>query len=504
MKPLVPGPRALPHRTTLQRLNAELALTALELGAGRANHRPIHVALQVASACNLDCYMCLEHSRPPEMRHGRGMKSLPPALFEKLALEVLPYSSRVSFGIGGEPTLAENFEQFVARCFEFGQEIELITNATRFDHGDMAATIARCVSYLQISIDGATPATYERIRHGARLARVLANIRLLNEHRAAHERETRTHVSFWVTLMKSNVHELPLLVELAHELDIDRVHAHHVTPITPEGAADTLAGDAALWNEHREIAIARARELGVELDVPDPLPVEVAVAPVAVVTEPVIASTTGSPAPPIEAAVDTPPTSRDESRRHDLRYSKLAEYSVPCHLPATAIYVLWDGRVVPCCYPYAAEKMTLGNLAEQDFATIWNGLLYRHLRAGLKRGHVLSVCRHCPVVHDVPITLEEEARMRASPTLSEWIADGAPSVVDEGAPAVDVLGELRVGGALAELDDLRRHARNLEGERPHLLGHIANLEQERPHLVGHIANLERELERLRRARGNAS
>jgi MoaA/NifB/PqqE/SkfB family radical SAM enzyme len=504
------GPRALPHRTTLQRINAELALASLGRGEAVAQHRPLHVAVQVASACNLDCYMCLEHSRPPEMRHGKGLKSFAPELFDVLAEEVLPYSSRLSFGIGGEPTLADNFEAFLERGFALGQETELLTNGTRLNHGSLAETVARCVAYLQISIDGATAATYERIRKGAKLARVIGNIELVNRHREAHAPDERTHLSFWFTIMHSNVHELPALVELAKRLHVDRVHAHHVTPITPEGAADSLLEFPALWNRWRAETIATARRLDVEIDVPVALPENAACRPscaggdgdghAAANTLVAIAragagesraSFERSDAASESSARVEAGDPRADIRAHDLRYSRLGRHAVKCHLPSTAVYVLWDGRVVPCCYPYAQEKMTMGQLGQETFSAIWNGPLYRSLRAGMKSGDVLSICRHCPVVHDVPITPDEEAKMRASPTLAEWVAK-RPEAHADVAPSMTVLADMRDAAALAETDDLRRHAHNLEAERPHLSGHIRNLESERPHLIGHIANLERE------------
>jgi MoaA/NifB/PqqE/SkfB family radical SAM enzyme len=481
------------QRTALQRLNSELCLTALERGEGFALHRPIHVAVQVASGCNLDCYMCLEHVRPMELREERQLKSLPRELFDVLAEEVLPYSSRLTFGIGGEPTLARHFQDFLQRGFELGQEIELITNATRFDQDGLAETIARCVAYLQISIDGATRETYERVRAGASFARVLANIELLERYCSAYPREERTHVSFWVTVMKSNAGELPALVELAGRLGLDRVHAHHVTPVTPEGAADSLLDAPELWNEVRSRAIERAHALSIEIDLPEPLPV--AEREVRWPNDGRLSA--GSDPIRIEEDVGDP---RARVRTQDARYAKVALHAVACHLPATAIYVLWDGRVVPCCYPYGQEKMTLGNLGEQSFAEIWNGRLYRNLRVGMKRGDVLCVCRHCPVVHDVPVTPEEDEEMRASPTLAEWFDDRDLAPLEQAFHELDVLDRLRRGGALAELDDLRRHARNLESERPHLLGHIANLERDRAPLLEHARNLENELERRRAKR----
>jgi MoaA/NifB/PqqE/SkfB family radical SAM enzyme len=72
-------------------------------------HRPVHVFLQVASACNLDCYMCSEHNREPENRHGVGLVSLERQICDKLADEVFTYTAVLTIGVGGEPTQCPKF-----------------------------------------------------------------------------------------------------------------------------------------------------------------------------------------------------------------------------------------------------------------------------------------------------------------------------------------------------------------------------------------------------------
>jgi radical SAM protein with 4Fe4S-binding SPASM domain len=44
----------------------------------------------------------------------------------------------------------------------------------------------------------------------------------------------------------------------------------------------------------------------------------------------------------------------------------------PCFLPWRSITVLWDGRVVPCCYDYDG-KYVIGDLNKQSLNEVWNG-----------------------------------------------------------------------------------------------------------------------------------
>ena len=68
-----------------------------------------------------------------------------------------------------------------------------------------------------------------------------------------------------------------------------------------------------------------------------------------------------------------------------------------CTYPFRSVVILWDGRVVPCCRDADAD-LVLGDLNDDDLATIWNGaaareLRARHLAGDLPDGHL---CHRCP------------------------------------------------------------------------------------------------------------
>ena len=253
-------------------LNAELAVQAYDAGRGLALHRPVDIYLQVASACNLDCYMCAEHNRPEQWKHGRGLKSLPPELFAKIEREVFPYAKRLTIGVGGEPMISKHFLDYLERAKAAGLEIHVMTNGTMINTDRKAEALARCTTSMEISVDGATPETYERVRIGSRWERLIGNIQRLNRFRDKAPEGERTHLTLCYVLMKSNVHEFPLFVDLGKALGADRVSGWHVIPMTPEGHTETLQEDKARSNAFCEAARARGKELGIEVDVPEPFP----------------------------------------------------------------------------------------------------------------------------------------------------------------------------------------------------------------------------------------
>jgi radical SAM protein with 4Fe4S-binding SPASM domain len=385
-----------------QRLNELVAKNALQRGEGVAHHLPIEVYLQVASACNLDCYMCSEHLRPPEWRHGRGLVSLSTELFDRIVDEVFPFSSRITIGLGGEPMISPNFLHYVERAHAAGQQISLTTNGTRINRDLEAETLARCVSFIQMSIDGATKETYERIRLGSHWSKIRANLLLLNKYRMQYPPKQRTHLSFFFVLMKSNVHELPAMVRLAHEFHADRLHAQHVIPVTEEGKAESLIEEPDRYDRYLAETLQEGRRLGIDLDLPKAYREKAARKTAA---RDAAASDLGF----LEASPDSSARKAADSASasNGAHPPRPPAKRIPCHMPTMTVYIFYDGRVFPCCHPFAHKKMPMGDLRTQSFAEIWNGVRYRNLRAGLFSGDAPSICRSCSIANDPPPEYED-------------------------------------------------------------------------------------------------
>lgn len=70
---------------------------------------------------------------------------------------------------------------------------------------------------------------------------------------------------------------------------------------------------------------------------------------------------------------------------------------IPCFWPWGKLTVLWDGRVVPCCFDYDGACV-LGNLNTQTLEEIWNGPKMQALRKmqienKYPEGHLCKNCR---------------------------------------------------------------------------------------------------------------
>lgn len=75
-----------------------------------------------------------------------------------------------------------------------------------------------------------------------------------------------------------------------------------------------------------------------------------------------------------------------------------------CEKPWTSVTVLWDGRVVPCCFDYDG-LLTVGTLREHTLAEIWRGDPLRRLRSRHRDGDLgdLALCRNCVDKEGYPV-----------------------------------------------------------------------------------------------------
>ncbi len=508
------------RQRTLQFLNDFNGVKAFERGKVRLQHLPVEVHLQLTSTCNLDCVMCSEHLRPGGLK-GRKLLDLDETLFEKLEREVLPYSAKLMLGVGGEPMLSRSFFDYIKRGREWNQEIHLTTNSTRITTDEAARTLAECVHKIEISIDGATPETYERIRNGASFEKLIENIERLNRFRLLDPPGKRCLLTICMVLMRSNVHELTTMLRLAKRLHVERVAAWHVIPVTEEGRADSLIDHKQLSDRTLKEAHQLAQEIGIEVDFPayfDSLDTP-AVVPAEQSRAGTVLRMQDQAERPKPAAQPAPLPHAADSALHQASPAAPRGSRLRCHMPTLAAYVLYDGRVFACGHPHGQDKMLLGNLRESSFAEIWNGAPAQLLRAGLASGSPPPVCQSCSIMQSPPPALEEldghelgledyysKRPLDRSGELVDYVLQprsvGSSESSDSVRPGDSPTTEARAVPS-GELDLLVEQVHRLEQEREQVLAtidqfaeHLRNVETDRVHLLSHIAERNKETEQL--------
>jgi molybdenum cofactor biosynthesis enzyme MoaA len=164
--------------------------------------RPLTVLFDISNKCNLRCRMCYFSYDSVFLRRAQFMS---PETFERIASSVIPLAHTLFLSAGCESLTSPHFIDILRIAARFRPpQIKLLTNGLLMGAHESRALVDCGVTQVHVSLEGATRATYERIRRGADFEMLVANLALLRD--IKHER--RSHlplVQFNVTLMNSNV-----------------------------------------------------------------------------------------------------------------------------------------------------------------------------------------------------------------------------------------------------------------------------------------------------------
>jgi radical SAM protein with 4Fe4S-binding SPASM domain len=164
---------------------------------------PARVAIEPASACNLECPMC------PTPNKNRKNGIMQPELFRRLVDEIAAHGvSRMFLHLWGEPLIHPHISELIGYASQHAsiQETVMSTNVTLLNADRTEKLLESGLSYLVLSLDGASAPTYEKLRLGARFEPVMANVANFLERRATLGHGPR--VVFQIIEMKQTVDEI--------------------------------------------------------------------------------------------------------------------------------------------------------------------------------------------------------------------------------------------------------------------------------------------------------
>jgi MoaA/NifB/PqqE/SkfB family radical SAM enzyme len=320
---------------------------------------PAFVQIEPVGRCNLRCRMC-----PVQFReHGGASALLEFDAFQQL-LDGFSGVRELHLQGLGEPLMHPRFFDMVSHAAARGIAVSTNTNLTLLTpvRAERAATCG--LAEISVSLDAASAPLYESIRLGARLPRVLRNLRRLMQacRAAAHP----PHVRIVMVLMRRNLHELGRMVELAAEHGVDALfvqrlcHDFSESSLPPiyRSMRDFVQHEA--LGEHDREAMAEAFEaarthaatLGVTLRLPRITP-------------------------------------RTETQAgQSVRLPR-------CDWPWRGAYVSCQGDAMPCCMVATPDRACLGNMLRDGVEATWNGAAYQSFRAGLLHDAPAEICRTC-------------------------------------------------------------------------------------------------------------
>jgi mycofactocin biosynthetic radical S-adenosylmethionine protein MftC len=169
--------------------------------------------LNVTEKCNLRCVHCYweEYGKNPDPSLETVGKILDQ--FKQLASSYFENRRHMLTLGGGEPTLRADLEQIIQLAVRRGFRVRLVTNATSLDQERALSLRKSGVEVAQVSLDGATEQTHDRVRGRGNWQRSMAGIQALKRARVF-------TVLSYVLLPGINMEEAPTLLDLARTLRV--------------------------------------------------------------------------------------------------------------------------------------------------------------------------------------------------------------------------------------------------------------------------------------------
>lgn len=307
----------------------------------RSMPRVVHLVL--TKACNLACTFCKDYET-------YGAQHLSMRNFERAARQLFPTALRLHIDAGGEPWLHRGLEDMLRVARRYRLATWVLSNGMLLTEERLRPVIREgLITTHGFSVDGIAPATVERIRVNADLARILANVDLLLRIRDE-EGKREPAVTIRYALMRSNVEELPAAVAYWGARGIDRIDCGYLSLANGIDRAESLF----FHEELLERVLREARAVAARFP---------------------------------RTELRLPPTPAEERQRPGPR---------PCDAPWRMVMIDADGAVLPCYRAFEALRM--GNIYDGDgeaFGDVWNNADYRALRRTVNDDGGAKFYPHC-------------------------------------------------------------------------------------------------------------
>ncbi len=305
------------------------------------------ILIDTTDGCNLKCTFCTRDNLKPIL-----MKA---SEFDTILRRLKGHISSLQLSCAWEYSIAKNSAEVLRILGKHNvPSTSLYTNGNVLTDEMAEALIDSRLEQFVVSIGEAKKETYERIRAGGRFERVISNIKKLA---ALKNQRSVTHPKICanLTLIRTNIEELPDFVDLAHEIGITEIRGRHLILNKGLGMNDEVILDVSHANRLIEEGEKKAKSFGMDFFVP--------------------------------------------------KYP-VASDAKQCRAPWERLYISSNGDVSVCPRIHKYEK--IGNLIEQSLASIIHGDELNDLKDQFERSDFKNpVCEICMANKETEIAIEQ-------------------------------------------------------------------------------------------------
>jgi len=295
---------------------------------------PSTLMVELTNRCNVNCLHC-----PREFTLGKAMDvgEMEFQFFKAIFDQCYVTLTSISLTGLGETLLYRDLfrvTDYVKKKRE-DLQISISINGTLLNDEMITRLCGSGIHTVQISIDGYDQTSFSNIRKNINFGKFTERVRKLAE-----EADRTIDVCANVVLMRENISELPQFVDFIKKLSIRKINFTPINLVAVdfEDSYYEIFGDTRFQRQVKQLEEKAQKE---ELTITFYKPV------------------------------------------------------VPCTFPWDAIYITWDGYIVPCCAKPFPKVLNFGDLHQQKFEEVVNCPEFRKFREQMIKGNIPPFCEKC-------------------------------------------------------------------------------------------------------------
>jgi len=298
--------------------------------------------IELTTRCPLWCTMCIK-----DEYKNRHQKDMPMDDFRKIA----PYLKNVENVVlegWGESLLYKDLIECIHLVKEEGARAGFVTSGMGLTGDYSIRLISAGIDFVGFSLSGATPETHNSIRINSDFDMLIDSIKLFKKLSDEYNSLNKPKMHIVYLMLKENIGELPILIDLAQKIGIDEIILLNIIQISNSWQDDKkvfACDDGEPYKALIKRAANKAVQSNIKLTIPNITPGEVSMC--------------------------------NENPLKNLYISVEGEVS-PCvylHPPVDSVF-----KRVFCGREYDIDKVSFGNIFREPFESIWNRKEYADFR----------------------------------------------------------------------------------------------------------------------------
>jgi radical SAM protein with 4Fe4S-binding SPASM domain len=321
---------------------------------------PTQLYIETTNRCNSKCNICVRTFHENERLRDLSFEEF------KGIVDSFPGLERVVLHGIGEPLLNRDIMNMIRYLKSREVYVLFNSNASILDEKIQRGLIESDLDEYRVSIDSATPETYQKMRGVDFFEKVIKNLRALRELQNRLKLDM-PKLSLWFVGTRENIGELPGLIKLAHGIGVGEVHLQRLTFLNFKDTANLAREEEGIYHKPDKSVkdiIDRCEALAKELEIN------------------------------FNSSGATSPRNYLRAKNDQFPWQK-------CFRPWTLSYITANGNVLPCCIsPFSTdvyESIIMGNIFEAQFKDIWTNGKYRSLREKIQSSNPPQYCSGCGV-----------------------------------------------------------------------------------------------------------